>query len=98
MTARKSMAPKRKGKKQYPMVTFPFADFDGEFTLPQLDSLPLGVAAALRDGDIARLIAFIKDTAPECAEAVEDLSGDEAGAFMESWGDASGVESGKSPS
>ena len=93
--ARKSMAPKRKGEKQYSLVSFELEGFDGEFTLPKLDSLPLGVASALQAGDISRLLTFIEQTAPDMAEVVNDLSGDEAEAFMAQWSEASGVDAGK---
>lgn len=94
MTAKKSMAPKRKGKKQFALVTFEFSDFEGEFTLPKLDTLPLGVAAGLREGDLSKLLKFIETNAPDCLDAVEDLSGDEAGEFMEAWSKASGIDGG----
>ena len=95
MTAKKSMAPKRVGKKQYPLVSFEFEGFEGEFTLPKLDSLPLGVAADLNAGGIGKLMSFLEKNAPDSAEAVEDLSGEEAEQFMQAWGSASGVEAGK---
>ena len=95
MTARKSIAPRRKGQKQYPLVSFEFEGFEGEFTLPKLDALPLGVAADLNAGGIGKLMAFLEKNAPESAEAVEDLSGEEAEQFMQAWGSASGVEAGK---
>lgn len=94
-TAKKSMAPKRKGKKQYPMVTFEFEGFEGEFTLPQLDSLPLGVASAMNDSDVSKLMKFLHEYAPESASAVDELSGEEVGDFMKAWADSSGAEPGK---
>jgi len=94
-TAKKSMAPKRRGKKQYPLVSFELEGFEGEFTLPKLDALPMGVAAALNDSDLSKLLKFLNDNAPESAEAVEDLGGDEFGELMKKWSDASGVEAGK---
>lgn len=94
-TAKKSMSPKRKGKKQYAMVTFEFEGFDGEFTLPKLDSLPLGVAAAMNDSDVSKLMKFLYNNAPESADAVDELSGEEVGEFMQAWAEASGAEPGK---
>ena len=40
-------------------------------------------------------MSFLEKNAPESAEAVEDLSGEEAEQFMQAWGSASGVEAGK---
>lgn len=94
-TTGKSMGPKRKGKKQYAMVSFELEQFEGEFTLPKLDDLPFGVAAALQGGDGSKLVKFLSEYAPESAEAVEDLAGDEIEGLMKAWGDASGVKPGK---
>lgn len=94
--ARKTMAPKRKGKKQRQLVSFEFEGFEGDFTLPALANLPLGVASALTNGDVQRLIEFIRDaTSEDMAAAVEAIEGDETEAFMQAWSDASGVDSGK---
>lgn len=90
--AKKSMGPKRKGKKQYPMVAFEFDGFEGEFTLPKLDVLPLGVAAALSDGELSRLISFLHEYAEDSADAFEDIASDEMESFMDAWSKASGVE------
>ena len=93
--AKKSMGPKRKGKKQYPMVSFELDEFEGEFTLPKLDLLPFGVASALQSGNGGKLVEFLAKYAPESAEAVEDLAGDEVEGFMRAWGGASGVDTGE---
>lgn len=93
--AKKSIGPKRKGKKQYAMVAFEIDAFEGEFTLPKLDSLPFGVASALQSGNGSKLVAFLTEYAPESAEAVEDLGGDEIEEFMKAWGNASGVNTGE---
>ena len=93
--AKKSMGPKRKGKKQYPMVSFELDEFEGEFTLPKLDLLPFWVASALQSGNGGKLVEFLAKYAPESAEAVEDLAGDEVEGFMRAWGGASGVDTGE---
>ena len=93
--AKKTIGPKRRGKKQYAMVSFELEQFEGEFTLPKLDSLPFGVAAALQNGNGGKLVAFLEKYAPESAEAVEDLDGDEVEGFMKAWGNASGVKTGE---
>lgn len=95
MATRKSMAPKRKGKKQYPLVTFTFDAFDGDFTLPKLSALPLGVARGLANGDVNKLIDFLEENAPDYVEAIEDLSGEEAQEFMQLWAEAGGDDAGK---
>ena len=94
--AKKTMGPKRKGKKQYSMVDVKLTGWDGAFRLPKLDFIPLGVSSALSEGDVIKLIAFLHDnTDPETAAAVDDLGGDEAEELMESWAKASGVDLGK---
>lgn len=94
--AKKTMGPKRKGgKKQYSMVSFELEEWEGEFTLPKLDSLPFGVASALQSGNGEKLVAFLTEYAPDSAEAVEDLGGDEIEDFMKAWGNASGTDLGK---
>lgn len=93
--AKKTMGPRRRGRKQYPMVSFELEEFEGEFTLPKLDLLPFGVASALQSGNGAKLVAFLTDYAPESAAAVEDLGGDEVEEFMKAWGDASDVQMGE---
>lgn len=96
-TAKKTMGPKRKGKKQYSLVTFPFEPFEGDFTLPKVDSLPLGILAALDDGDLAKFLGFLKEYAPDSVEAVADISpDDEMQDFMAAWSKASGAETPKS--
>lgn len=93
--AKKTMGPKRRNKKQYSMVSFELEAFEGEFTLPKLGSLPLGVASALQGGDGSKLMKFLAEYAPESVGAVEDLSDDEVEDFMKAWGEASGVASGE---
>ena len=93
--AKKTMSPKRKSKKQYSMVSFELDAFEGEFTLPKLGGLPLGVASALQGGDASKLMKFLAEYAPESVGAVEDLSDDEVEEFMKAWGDASGVQPGE---
>ena len=56
---KKTMGPKRKNAKQYAMVSFELDSFEGEFTLPKLDSLPFGVAAALQNGNGGKLVEFL---------------------------------------
>lgn len=84
--------PKRKVAKKYTMVNFEVDGFEGEFVLPKLDSLPLGVASAVNDGDIFRLLQFIEETAPDMVDAVESLSGEEFEGFISAWSDGSGVK------
>lgn len=93
--AKKSMGPKRRGKKQYAMVSFELDQFEGEFTLPKLDTLPFGVASALQSGNGGKLVAFLTEYAPDSAEAVEDLGGEEVEDFMKAWGKASGTSLGE---
>ena len=93
--AKKTMGPKRRNKKQYSMVSFELEAFEGEFTLPKLGGLPLGVASALQGGDASKLMKFLADYAPESAGAVEELADEEVEEFMKAWGDASEVDTGK---
>lgn len=94
--AKKTMGPKRKGKKQYAQVTFPFEGFEGEFTLPKLGSVPIGVLSALDSGETEKFTKFLDDYAPGTSEAFMDLGGDELSDFMKAWSDASGDDTGKS--
>lgn len=93
--AKKTMAPRRKGRKQYALVSFELEQFEGEFTLPKMDTLPLGVASGLQSGSSAPLMKFLAEYAPESVGAVEELASDEVEDFMKAWGDASGVKSGE---
>lgn len=93
--AKKTMGPRRKGKKMYSMVSFELDQFEGEFTLPKLDTLPFGVASALQSGNGGKLVSFLSEYAPDSAEAVEDLGGEEVEDFMKAWGKASGTDLGK---
>ena len=88
--------PVRKMKKQFEMVTFPLEGWEGDFSLPKLDLLPLGVAADLNDGNVFALIDFLEANSPESTAAVKELSGDEIGDFMDAWGAASGADLGES--
>lgn len=94
--AKKIMAPKRKGKKQYTMVQFGMEGFEGEFTMPKIELLTLGVSRSFGDGDINALMNFLYEYAPESAPVVDDLAGDEVQEFMTEWSKASGVEPEKS--
>lgn len=94
--AKLSKAPKRKGKKQYTLVSFELDGWDGEFTLPKLEQVPLGIVAALNKGDLFTLLDFLNSSAPESAEAVGDFSGDELEALLDAWAKASGTDLGKS--
>lgn len=93
--AKKSMAPKRKGKRQYPLVTFEMEGFDGEFTLPKIDTLPMKVQRALPKNDMDPLMEILEEVSPGMEEAFDDLAGDEVETFFSHWTKASGVEQGK---
>ncbi|QUL79926.1 hypothetical protein [Brevibacterium sp. SMBL_HHYL_HB1] len=95
-TAKKSMAPRRKGKKQYSMVSFELDGFEGEFTMPKIDQMPLGVGRKFENGDIDALMDFLYEYAEDSAPVVDDLSGEEVQDFMTAWAKASGVEVEKS--
>lgn len=95
-TPKISKAPRRKGAKQYTLVTFALDGWDGEFSLPKLDQMPVGVIGALNNGDLFKLIDFLTKNAPESAEAIEDFSGDELESLLTAWSDASGADLGKS--
>lgn len=95
-TAKKSMGPKRKGKKQYSQVTFPFEGFEGDFTLPKISTIPIGVLAGLDEGEMAKFGKFLDEYAPGTSEAFLDLDSDELGDFMKAWSEAGGDNTPKS--
>jgi hypothetical protein len=95
-TAKKSMGPKRKGKKQYSLVTFKFEPFEGEFTMPKLGGVPIGILSALDEGEMAKFRKFLDEYAPGTSEAFMDMDSDELGDFMKEWSEASGDDTGKS--
>lgn len=94
--AKKTMGPKRKGKKQYTQVTFAFADFEGEFTLPKISNIPIGVLSGLDEGEMTKFAEFLDDYAPGTSEAFLDLDSDELGDFMKAWSEAGGDNTPKS--
>lgn len=91
----KKNAPKRKVAKRYPRVQFTHELFDGEFDLPKMDSMPLGVVTGIGSGDLGKLIDFLHEYATDEVEAIESLGSDEMESFFEAWGNASGVEAPK---
>lgn len=95
-TAKKSIGPKRRNKKQYSLVSFELDGFEGEFTMPKIDQLPLGVSRSFGDGNVNTLMEFLYEYAPESAPVVDDLAGEEVQQFMDEWAKASGVDVEKS--
>lgn len=95
-TAPKSKAPKRKGKKQYTLVTFEHSAFEGEFQIPSIKEIPIRVQRGISSQDLGPLIAFFEEYAPNAAEPFDDLSGeDESEEFFSKWAKASGADLGK---
>lgn len=85
--------PKRKkAKGKMPTVTFEVEGWEGDFTVPDLSALPVGVQRKLTSGDINPLV----DSLGEFAAVVDDMDNDEVQEFMEAWGKASNVDMGKS--
>lgn len=103
--AKKSMGPKRKGKKQFSMVTFELEGFEGDFTIPNLKHMPLGALDAEGEAEAMRsVLRFLRASAPDVAPVLdpddpEAMDGSEfSELFMPAWQKASGVDSGKSSS
>lgn len=84
---------KRKTQKRYPRVVFSQELFEGEFDLPKVDSIPMGVIAGLSEGNLGKVFTFLEDNASEDAvEAISSLGQDEFQDFFEAWSNASGVD------
>lgn len=90
--AAKDRLPKRTKARNIEMVTFPVDGWDNEFTIPSMKTLSVGVQRKLTSGDLNPLVEALG----EYAEVVDDMDADEIGVFMEAWGDASGIDLGKS--
>lgn len=96
MTAKKKI--QRKAEKHYPIVRFTSDLFEGTFELPALSSFPLKVQRKLMAGDVDPLFQLLEDAhvSEDAQDAVDSLSGDEVGTFMEEWGNASEIPAGES--
>lgn len=91
---------KRKGKKQYTLVTFSFSDDFDDVTLPSFKQLPAGVLQSLEDGtdkmqeflnNLSDGLGDVFSADPEVA-----LDADEIEALFTKWAEASGADLGKS--
>ncbi|MGO2634434.1 MAG: hypothetical protein ACTH9H_11865 [Galactobacter sp.] len=91
---------KRKGKKQYTLVTFSFSDEFDEVTLPSLKQFPPAVLQSMADGT-DEMQAFLNNLNPGLGDIFSTdpelaLDADETEALLTAWSDASGVDQGKS--
>lgn len=93
-TAKKSMSPKRKGKKQYTLLHFEIEGFEGEFTAPPVQGV-MGrprVITALQGGDFGPALEILADYDKPTSEVFADMDDEEQQLFFEAWSKASGVE------
>ena len=93
-TTKKTARITRKEPAKPRMVQFEFDLFDGEFVLPSMDAMPLGVVADLNDGDLSVLFDWVlaNDGGDDAVEAIRSLARDEFRDFRKAWGGASGVD------
>lgn len=93
-TAKKITRIARKEPAKPPRVQFEFELFDGQFVLPSMDAMPLGVVADLNEGDLSVLFDWVlaNDGGDDAVEAIRSLTRDEFRDFRKAWGDASGVD------
>lgn len=91
---------KRKGKKQYTLVTFTFSDDFDEVTLPSFKQIPTGILASLEHGT-EHLRKFLNAQSDGLGEIFSEdpelgLDAEETEAFFTAWAEASGTDMGKS--
>lgn len=78
----------RKVAKKYEYVTFETPIYEGEFTFPAQKHMPQKLMIAMSDGDLGKLRDWLVEAGTDEAgvEAFLDLDSEEAGAFIEAWG------------
>lgn len=81
----------RKSKKRYTFVDFETEIFEGTFTFPSPEQLPLGVINSLESGITTKLVTWLEEAGvdKDAVKAFESLEGEELLDFMEAWRDGS---------
>lgn len=76
----------RKAEKRYTWVEFESELFEGVFTLPSVDNLPLGISRKLQ-ADPAVIIDFFNEAGveEEALEAISEISLSELEGFINDW-------------
>ena len=94
MTSKTKTKYARKAPKAPKLVAFEPSLFEGEFQLPNMDTMPLGTVADLNDGDISALFGWlVENGADEAAvDAIRTLDREEFRVFRSEWGAASSVD------
>lgn len=79
----------RKTKKRYAFVDFETEIFEGTFTFPSPEQLPLGVLNSLESGITTKLVTWLEEAGvdKDAIEAFEALEGEELLDFMKAWQD-----------
>ena len=95
--ATKNRKIRRKQEKRYRMVDFEVEGFEGTFSLPDLNQVPLGVQRKLRKGDMDSFADFIgKYGGQDVLEAFDDMDAAEIELMFNAWNDASEIDLPKS--
>lgn len=95
---------KRKKARELRIVSFEVPGWDGRLELPAQGQLPVGILAALTNGDedsLGRLVGFLEKNAPDYAYLFDEREGDyldldDLGEIMPVWAEAEGSDLGKS--
>lgn len=74
-------------------VTFTVDAYDGEFTLPSTQDLPVGIIRRMNDSD---QLAFLDFAGKEYEDILEEMPGRVLDTFIGAWFKASGQELGES--
>lgn len=77
----------RKTEKTYQFVTFETELFEGEFSFPKFEHLPIRVVEALNTGDLQVATGWLRDAKvdPDQIEAFRDLDATELHDFISDW-------------
>jgi hypothetical protein len=78
----------RKVAKKYELVTFETPIYDGEFTFPAQKHMPQKLMIAMGEGELSKLRDWLIEAGADESdvEAFLDLDSEEAGQFIEAWG------------
>lgn len=77
----------RKVPKRYRMVTFTNELFEDEFTLPDLNQMPGGIAARMMVGDLEAMYSWLGENGADedAVAAIRSLDSAETQAFQKDW-------------
>lgn len=87
MATSKKRKYQRRETKQYTYVEFDTEMFEDRFKLPDQKHMNLGLVAALNDGNIGKLVEWLRSAQvdEDALEAIQSLEQGEVQSFIESW-------------